>query len=200
MTHVPSRHLVRPVPFDDAGDETSWLPPDPLDDAPLVYLTMGTVPRENLVLRAALDAIAAQHVRVLMTVGPAGDPTVFGAQPDHVQVERYVPQTRFLRHCAVVVSHAGSGTFRATLGQGVPQLCLPQMADQFLNASACRRSRVGLVLDPEQATAAAISEAVARLLAEDSFRERPAGLATEIAAMPDPRDLVPILEGLQASA
>ena len=135
-------------------------------------------------------------MRVLVTVGPAGDPDAFGAQPDHVHVERYVPQTRVLRHCSVVVSHAGSGTFLATLAQGVPQLCLPQAADQFLNADACRRSGVGLALDPEEATGPAIGNSVARLLAEHSFRDRAAVRAAEIAAMPDPAEVAGAIEGL----
>jgi UDP-N-acetylglucosamine transferase subunit ALG13 len=198
MTHVPRSHLLRPVAFDDAGDESSWVPATAPDAAPLVYLTLGTVQREHTVVRIALESIAAQNVDVLVTVGPRGDPAALGPQPDHVRVERYVPQTRVLRHCAVVVSHAGSGTFLATLAAGVPQLCLPQAADQFLNADACQRSGAGLLIQPGAATGAAIGDAVSRLLAEDSFRDRAAVVAAEIAAMPSPAEVAGVLEGLAA--
>ena len=54
-----------------------------------------------------------------VTVGPKADPAVVGAQPAHVRVEQYVPQTLVLPHCDVVVSHAGSGTVLAALAVGV---------------------------------------------------------------------------------
>ena len=199
MAHVPNRTSMRPVAFDDAGDA----PAEPWLDAnagpePLVYLTFGTMARDHSRLRIALDAIAARRVRVLVTIGASGDPHVFGPQPDHVRIERYVPQTQVLGQCEVVVSHAGSGTFLATLARGVPQLCLPQMADQFLNTDACRASGSGLALDPADATAEAIGTALDRLLTDASIRARARDLAAEIAAMPAPSDVVPRLEALAA--
>jgi UDP:flavonoid glycosyltransferase YjiC (YdhE family) len=196
MGHVPRRQPLRPVAFDDARDAPSVDFAARPDAPPLVYLTLGTVDRDRSALRTALEAIAAHPVRVLVTVGPMGDPATLGSQPAHVQVERYVPQTRVLPHCAVVVSHAGSGTFLATLAQGVPQLCLPQAADQFMNAAACRRAGAGLVLQPDEVTASAIDGALTRLLAEESFREAADRVRAEIAVMPGPDDVVAVLEGL----
>ncbi len=195
-SHVPRRQRLRPVAFDDAGDDSSFEPLPRPDSDPLVYLTLGTVDRDRTALLTAVRAIAAQAVRILVTVGPNGDPTALGPQADHVRVERYVPQTRLLRHCAVVVSHAGSGTFLATLAAGIPQLCLPQAADQFLNAAAGRRIGAAIVLEPAAQTGPAIAEAVSRLLEDDSFRLRARDVAVEIAAMPHPSDVAQILERL----
>jgi hypothetical protein len=200
MTHVPHRQLVRSVAFDDPGDGsaspamTAWLAGGPGAD-PLVYLTMGTVDRDRSAMRTALEFVASRRVRVLATVGQSGDPAVLGRQPDHVRVERYVPQSLVLPHCAVVISHAGSGTFLATLVAAVPQLCLPQAADQFINAAGCQRSGAGLVLEPHEGSRTAIDEALSRLLAEPSFGDRARELAAEIAAMPSPDDVVTVLEG-----
>jgi hypothetical protein len=194
MSHVPRRQPLRPVAFDDSGDEPSAALGAGPDADPLVYLTFGTVSQDLTRLGTALAAIASLPVRVLVTVGPTGDPAALGPQPDHVRVERYVPQTRILSHCAAVVSHAGSGTFLATLAQGVPQLCLPQAADQFLNAAACERAGVGLTLRPGEASGPAIHTAVSRLLEEAAFRARARELAGEIAAMPGPNEVVTVLE------
>ena len=195
MRHVPRRQLLRPVAFDDPGDDANASAAVP-GDGPLVYLTLGTVDRDRTALRTALEALVARRVRVLVTVGPTGDPASLGPQPTNVRLERYVPQTRVLPSCAVVVSHAGSGTFLATLAHGIPQLCLPQAADQFMNAAACAWSGTGLVLSPDEVTEASVGEAVSRLLAERSFRERASGVADEIARMPGPADVAATLEGL----
>jgi UDP:flavonoid glycosyltransferase YjiC (YdhE family) len=131
-----------------------------------------------------------------VTVGPQTDPAIFGIQPPHVRIERYVPQERVLPLCDVVVSHAGSGTMLATLSHGVPQLCLPQGADQFLNAPAVVSSGAGMSLLPGEATPAAIRDAVARLLGDASFGEAARRIARSIASMPSPNDVATTLETL----
>ena len=197
MDHVPHRQSLRPVSFDDLGapgPEAQFVR-DP-DGRPSIYLTFGTIARDPAPLRTALEALASLDVRVLVTVGPAGDPDALGPQPDHVRVERYVPQSRAFVACDAVVSHAGSGTFLGAVGRGIPQLCLPQAADQFLNADACRRSGVGLVLEPAEADAPRIADAVSRLLADDSFRARASAVAAEIESMPAPDEVAAELERL----
>ena len=78
----------------------------------------------------------------------------------------------------------------------MPQLCLPQAADQFRNATAVDRGGLGLVLTPGEATAPNVADAVRRLIAEDGFRTAAAVVAAEIAAMPAPEQVVPALEQL----
>jgi UDP:flavonoid glycosyltransferase YjiC (YdhE family) len=200
MSHVPHRQALRPISFDDGGGDS---PADHFLESsearPLVYLTFGTIERDPGPLRVAAEAIAALEVRLLVTVGPSGDPEAIGPQPAHVQVQRYVPQSRILRRCAVVASHAGSGTFLATLTQGLPQLCLPRAADQFINTDACVRVGAGIGLEPADASGPAIASAISRLLAEEPFRGAAGTLATEIAAMPGPAEVVPVLERLARS-
>jgi UDP:flavonoid glycosyltransferase YjiC (YdhE family) len=193
-TQVPHRQLMRPVSYN--GPATTAPLPLPPGDAPLVYLTMGTVFNNPGVFGGVVAGLAALGVRVLVTVGPEGDPALLGEQPDHVRVETYVPQSQTLPHCDVVVSHAGSGTALATLELGIPQLCLPQGADQFLNATAVATAGAGLSLVPGDATPEAIRGSVQRLLEDGSFRQAAGRIGTSIAAMPSPDDVVTVLEKL----
>jgi UDP:flavonoid glycosyltransferase YjiC (YdhE family) len=195
-THVPYRQLMRPV-TNDGVPEGSALPfPPARADAPLVYVTMGTVFNDASPLRRAVQAARSLNVRVLATVGPAADPTVLGDQPGHVVVERFVPQTAVLPHCAVVVSHGGSGTVLGALTLGLPQVCLPQGADQFLNAEAVALSRAGLALLPDAAPVDAIRDAVATVLTEPSFRNAAQRVAGSIEAMPSTEEVAAVLEEL----
>jgi UDP:flavonoid glycosyltransferase YjiC (YdhE family) len=195
--HVGRRQLLRPVPYDTDGSGTGE-PPLPGGDPgrPLVYVTMGTVFNSAGVLREPVEALARLPVRLLVTVGPDGDPAALGGQPAHVLVERYVPQTQVLAHADAVVSHGGSGTVLATLALGIPQLCLPKGADQFANAAAVVRAGAGLALAPADATGVAIAEAVSRLFDEGAFAEAATGVAGAIAAMPGPDEVAIALERL----
>ena len=197
--HVPRRQLMRPVTDDGQRDASTPLPlPDAPDGAPLVYVTMGTVFNDPGPLQVVLAAVGGLDVRVLVTVGPHGEPDALGPQPDHVRVERYVPQTLVLPHCDVVVSHAGSGTALAALALGLPQLCLPQGADQFLNAAAVALTGAGISLAPNEASADAVHDAVARLVADTSFADAAGRVGESIASMPSPEAVAAVLETVPA--
>lgn len=194
--HVHHRQLMRPETEDGAADESMLPIPRARGATPLVYVTMGTVFNDPDPLRRAVDGVRSLDVRVLATVGPASDPGVLGNQPDHVVVERYVPQTAVLPHCDIVVSHGGSGTVLGALTLGLPQLCLPQGADQFLNAEAVATSGAGLSLAPDATSGDTIRDAVATLLRDSSYRDAAQRVAASIEAMPPPDDVAEVLEKL----
>jgi UDP:flavonoid glycosyltransferase YjiC (YdhE family) len=196
LAHVRARQPLRPECY--AGEAGGPLPSMvTIDDPrPLVYLTLGTVRAAAPVLIAAIQGLAALPVRVLVAVGPSGDPDALGAVPGNVEVARWVQQSEVLKHASLVVSHAGSGTFLGCLERGLPQLCLPQAADQFRNATGAISSGVGLVLVPTDASAEAIQQAASALLGQGSFSSAAAGVAAEIAAMPSPAKVVGVLAAL----
>jgi UDP:flavonoid glycosyltransferase YjiC (YdhE family) len=161
-----------------------------------VYLTFGTVFNRHPVLGEAIRGASRTGRRVVVTVGPHGDPAALGPQPDRVHAARFIPQSLLLPRCAAVISHGGSGTVLGTLAAGVPQLCLPQGADQFLNAAAVARSGAGLQLVPDEVTADAVEAALRRLLDEPEFRLAAARAADAIAAMPDIPTVADAVESL----
>jgi UDP:flavonoid glycosyltransferase YjiC (YdhE family) len=198
LDHIATVQPLRPVSY---TGEPGGLPAGLSDDdvRPLVYLTLGTVFNKPDVLRAVVSALAALEIRLLVTVGPQGDPAALGPQPTQVMVERYVSQTAVLPLCAAVVSHGGSGTVFGAAGLGLPQVCLPQAADQFRNTAGLVRAGAGLGLHPDQADGAAVAEAVRRVLDDPEIRAAAGRLSQEIAAMPGPDEVVTRLEELVSS-
>jgi UDP:flavonoid glycosyltransferase YjiC (YdhE family) len=194
--HVRARQPLRPAMF--AGTTKERVRTDITNQTgrPLVYLTFGTVFEDDELFVATLAGIRELGVGVVVTVGHDRDPAALGRQPAHVVVERYIPQTELLPACDVVASHAGSGTTLGALATGVPQLCIPQRADQFLNAEAVARAGAGLTLKPSEVDAAAVAQATRQLLEDPSFRRAARIVADEIAAMPSPHDVATVLETL----
>lgn len=195
-SHVGATQPLRPATSAIAGDDAlpPWLSDAAGDDQPpLVYVTLGTVFSDAGVLATVVEGLHDLPVRAVVTVGPHGDPAALGSQPSHVHVTRYLAQDALLPHCAVVASHAGSGTFLASLAHGLPHLCAPQAADQFLNAAACEASGAGLALMPDGISPPAVATAVERLLAEQSFRDAAALVARDIATMPTPDEVAALL-------
>ena len=108
-------------------------------------------------------------------------------------MERYISQGLVLPHASVVVSHGGSGSTLAALAYGLPILFVPQAADQFENAAHAERLGAGVRLMPDALDVSSARAALEALLADPAFRTQAQALAAEIAAMPEPSAVVPLL-------
>ena len=124
-----SRLPIRSVPWAPPGPLPAWL--EAPATRPRAYLTLGTVAYGAVeVLRRAVLETAAHDVDVLVAVGPEGDPALLGDLPANVHTERFVPQAQVLAKVDVAIHHGGAGTTLAAVANGLPQLILPQGADQ----------------------------------------------------------------------
>ena len=72
----------------------------------------------------------------------------------------------------------------AALSAALPQVLLPQAADQWLNAEAGACGGVGLRLMPDEISVASVRDALARVLADREMGEAVRRVSDEIAAMP----------------
>jgi UDP:flavonoid glycosyltransferase YjiC (YdhE family) len=183
----------------------NWNPPASAIPAPvrrgrpLVYFSLGTVryPNGGDVFRNVLDGLLRLDIDIVASLGTAGDPAMPGMDDPRVRYGRFIDQAALLAHADIVVSHGGSGTFLGGFENGAPQLVVPVGApDQTRNGMAAAACGAGRVLRPAQATPEAVAEAVAALLDDDSYRAAAAKLRAEIAAMPEPDSVVPIIEKL----
>jgi UDP:flavonoid glycosyltransferase YjiC (YdhE family) len=186
--HVPHSVRLRSVPPSAAGCAPHPRPES--RDRTLVYVTFGTIFNDSEPLRRVVEGVRDLDVSVVVTVGPDGDPGVLGPQPENVVVRRFIPQDDLLPHCAAVVSHGGSGTFLGAAAYGLPQVCVPQGADQFLNADACARGGIGLSVpaDPGQ-----VRQALERVLTDPGYGIAAWRLKAELDAMPTAAEVAALL-------
>jgi UDP:flavonoid glycosyltransferase YjiC (YdhE family) len=190
-------HLIRPVPFD--GSTGEGLPPwlDVLPDRPTVYATLGTVfNRRSDIFETILAGLRDERVNLIVTVGHGQDPARFGSQPPHIRIERYIPQTRLLPRCDLVLSHGGSGTMLAALVEGLPLVILPLGADQPENARACQALGAGRALDPTTLTPELVRDAVRTVLGDAAYRRHAEQLRDALAELPGPERAATLLETL----
>lgn len=167
-----------------------------LPHAQSVFVTLGTVYGGNTAaLTQAVDGLQDLGVNLIVAVGPEGDPSPFERRGDHVLAQRLVPLASVLARCTAVVSQGGSGVMLGAMAHGLPQLMLPQGADQFRNAEAGARTGAALALEPPAATPAAIGGAVTQLLQASSFARAARTLRDQIAAMPGADETVAALTG-----
>jgi UDP:flavonoid glycosyltransferase YjiC (YdhE family) len=183
------RIALRPVPHSEPGRFE-------VPARPLVYLTLGTAFGTPEVLTTAIRGLATGGTHVVVATGRVR-PEELGPVPGGVTVRSWVPQAEVVRHADAVVHHGGSGTTLGALAAGVPQLVLPQGADQFANAEALCAAGAGRCLLPGELSADAVAEQVRKLPAH---RDAARALAAEIAGLPSPADVARELPGWASPA
>ena len=183
----PSRY----VPFNGAPVLAGWLQ-EPPADRPRIAVTFGSVVPHRLgvgPLRPILATAARVDAEFVVAVGTV-DPAALGELPANVRLcPGYLPLGALLPSCAAVIHHGGPATCLATLEAGLPQLLLPEMADQFINAAALVRRGCGVAVEalPDGSLP---SGAVDRLLADAALARAAAAVHREMAALPAPAELV----------
>lgn len=156
---------------------------------PLIYLTLGTAFSTAEALRTAVEGLSSLEADVLVTTG-GRMPSDHWSVPANVFVETWLPDSEVMPHVDLVVSHGGAGTMIGTLRAGLPQLLLPQGAEQFENAHAIVEAGLGRRLLPQVRTSGAIAQAADELLSDDAVIERAREMKQEISLMPSCEQVV----------
>ena len=158
------------------------------------HLTLGTIFNEAPgVLETAIAGLCELPMNLVVTSRPGTDPSQFGPQPPHMLIEPYIPHTLLLPRCHLVASQGGAGIMLSAVAHGLPQLILPQGADQFLNATTCQSAGAALTLAGEDFSADAVAIAAKRLITEPRFQIAARGIQAEIDAMPRAADVLAAL-------
>ncbi|MER8187922.1 nucleotide disphospho-sugar-binding domain-containing protein [Kitasatospora sp. NPDC094015] len=165
-------------------------------DRPRVAVTLGTVITQLDGVHAItrlIEAASSVDAEFLLAVGDA-DLTHLGTLPANVRPLPWVPLAELLRVCDAVVHHGGSGSTLTGLQAGVPQLLLPQGADNFAVADALTATGAALRSASEGVDAPLLT----RLVSDPALREGAARLRAENDALPTPAAMVPAIEALAA--
>ncbi len=149
----------------------------PPGDDPLVLVAPSTAQDpDHELLRAAIEGLADQPVRVLATWNRRR-PKAPLPEPPNTRLVEWVSYARTMPRCDAVVCHAGHGTVVRSLACGVPVVACPYAGDQAENAARLRWSGLGVSLPRRLQNARGVRLAVRRLLAEPAYARRSRALA-----------------------
>jgi UDP:flavonoid glycosyltransferase YjiC (YdhE family) len=184
------RTPLRYTPYNGTAPVPAWLHRRP--SRPRVCVTYGKtlshVGHARFLTGEIIAALGGLDVEVVAALSP-DDRQRIAALPGNVTVAQGQPLADFLPGCALIVSHGGPGTVLTAAAHGVPQLILPQVADQRLLGDAVSAFGAGRQLPADGADAGQIRDAARELLASPQARRRAQALRAEIAARPGPADV-----------
>jgi UDP:flavonoid glycosyltransferase YjiC (YdhE family) len=145
--------------------------PPPGSD-PLVLVAPSTAQdTEHRMLRAALEGLAGEPVRVLATTNRRDPPEPIDV-PGNARLVDWLSYARTMPLCDAVILHAGHGTLVRALSSGVPVVACPAAGDMNENAARVSWAGAGVALPRRLTTPRGVRLAVRRLLGEERFARR----------------------------
>jgi len=150
----------------------------PPGDNPLVLVAPSTSqdPGGRLV-RAALEGLASEPVRVLATINRVRGVGGGFEVPPNARVVDWLSYARTMPGCAAVVCHAGHGTVARALACGVPVVACPAAGDMAENAARVAWFGAGVSLPRRLSSSRGVRLAVRAVLGEPGYAARAAELA-----------------------
>lgn len=155
-------------------------------ERPLIYCAMGTFSKRYSHAKQVFEtvisyALMQSDYNFLIQCGEVD--LELGTLPEHICVERFVPQIEALRHAAVMISHGGLGSVREASFFGVPMLIVPGWNDQYGNAARIEFHGTGVKVRPKHLTVHSLGEQLSMLQTDptilrnlgrmrDAFREQ----------------------------
>lgn len=190
----PKRIDTRTVAWSQPNEGARW--PSTAKRVPRAYITMGTVSFGAVDdLRTAVLGATSAGFDVLVSIGPRGERSALGPLPDSVRVENFVDQPCVLSNVDVVVHHGGTGTTLGALERGLPQVVIPQAADQFANAARLTELGIGRRL-PIEFTSETARSAVFDVTNDSRARSSLHSIRQEIADTSGPNETCQVLESV----
>lgn len=164
----PWQRIVGPLLWEQPYDEVE-LPPG---DDPLVLVAPSTSQDpEQRMLRAAMEGLADQPVRVLGTTNRREPPEPIPV-PSNARMVDWVSYAKTMPRCDVVVCHAGHGTVARSLASGVPLVACPAAGDMGENSARVGWAGVGVPLPRRFVTARGVRLAVQKVLSNPGYTAR----------------------------
>ncbi|KAG8366951.1 hypothetical protein BUALT_Bualt16G0021500 [Buddleja alternifolia] len=163
------------------SDCLKWLDQQP--PCSVIYIAFGstTIFNKNQFQELAMG-IEQSNRSFLWVVRPDSDKDFPDGYSDRVttrgRIVGWAPQQRVLSHSSIAcfISHCGWNSTLESVSSGVPMLCWPYFADQFINRSyICDSWKIGLTVDEDENGIVKFDEIKAkidRLFEEDVFKER----------------------------
>ncbi|MCL2731214.1 MAG: DUF1205 domain-containing protein [Actinomycetia bacterium] len=195
---VPNRVAMRYTSYNGAAVAPSWL----LEPAerPRICVTWGSLTttmkgEEAFLVPQIVRALAGLDVEVILALR-AADRARLGELPPHMRALEGMPLDLILPTCSAIMHQSGAGSTLTAALHGVPQITVPQIADQGLVSERLAGTGAGISLDGDRLEEETVRRAVTEVLDTPGPAEAARRLRAEMLEQPAPSAIVAELEAL----
>ncbi|MER5704793.1 nucleotide disphospho-sugar-binding domain-containing protein [Micromonospora sp. NPDC002296] len=191
---APDGRLMRYVPAGGQRRLEPWMYTRP--ERPRVCLTAGSRAGEQEVaaLGGLVDELAAADVELVVAAPDQVAASLTAGRPG--LRAGWLPLDTVLPTCDLLVHSGGGQTALTAMWAGVPQVLVPNMPKLIPHSRRLHASGAAVML-PLGEDAPRVVAVCREVLTDPAYRRRSGGLAAEIAALPGPAEILPVVTDLR---
>ncbi|MDX3107411.1 glycosyltransferase [Nonomuraea angiospora] len=160
----------------------------------LVYFSLGSLGSSDVeLMQRVIDVLAGTPHQYIVSKGPLHEEIKLA---DNMWGAEFLPQTKIIPLCDLVITHGGNNTTTEALHFGKPMILLPLFWDQYDNAQRVDELGYGVRLSTYTFTDEELKGAVERLLGDTELRARLAAAGEEIRGRDGLRKAADLIEQL----
>lgn len=160
----------------------------------LVYFSLGSLGSSDVeLMQRVIDVLATTPHQFIVSKGPLHEEIKLA---DNMWGAEFVPQTKIIPLCDLVITHGGNNTTTEALHFGKPMILLPLFWDQYDNAQRIDELGYGVRLSTYAFTDEELKGALERLLGDGELRARIAASGEEIRRRDGLRKAADLIEQL----
>ncbi|MEV0237072.1 glycosyltransferase [Nonomuraea sp. NPDC050786] len=175
-------------------DDDFALPFQRNDEGSLVYFSLGSLGSSDVeLMQRVIDVLATTPHQYIVSKGPLHEEIKLA---DNMWGAEFLPQTKIIPLCDLVITHGGNNTTTEAMHFGKPMILLPLFWDQYDNAQRVDELGYGVRLSTYTFTDEDLKGAVERLLGDTELRARLAATGEEIRRRDGLRKAADLIEQL----
>ncbi|WP_345572178.1 glycosyltransferase [Nonomuraea rosea] len=164
------------------------------NEGALIYFSLGSLGSSDVeLMQRVIDVLATTPHQYIVSKGPLHEEIKLA---DNMWGAEFLPQTKIIPLCDVVITHGGNNTTTEALHFGKPMILLPLFWDQYDNAQRVSELGYGVRLSTYTFTDEELTGAVTRLLGDHEMRARLAAAGEEIRRRDGLRKAADLIEQL----
>ncbi|PZG18675.1 glycosyltransferase [Nonomuraea aridisoli] len=164
------------------------------NEGSLVYFSLGSLGSSDVeLMQRVIDVLATTPHQYIVSKGPLHEEIKLA---DNMWGAEFLPQTKIIPLCDLVITHGGNNTTTEALHFGKPMILLPLFWDQYDNAQRVDELGYGVRLSTYAFTDEELKGALDRLLGDTEMRERLAAAGEEIRRRDGLRKAADLIEQL----
>ncbi|MEV0617921.1 glycosyltransferase [Nonomuraea sp. NPDC050404] len=164
------------------------------NEGALIYFSLGSLGSSDVeLMQRVIDVLATTPHQVIVSKGPLHEEIKLA---DNMWGAEFLPQTKIIPQCDLVITHGGNNTTTEALHFGKPMILLPLFWDQYDNAQRVDELGYGVRLSTYAFTDEELKGAVERLLGDTELRARLAAAGEEIRRRDGLRKAADLIEQL----
>ncbi len=164
------------------------------NEGSLIYFSLGSLGSSDVeLMQRVIDVLGTTPHQIIVSKGPLHEEIKLA---DNMWGAEFLPQTKIIPLCDLVITHGGNNTTTEALHFGKPMILLPLFWDQYDNAQRVDELGYGVRLSTDAFTDEELKGALDRLLGDGELRARLAAAGEEIRGRDGLRKAADLIERL----